>query len=114
MTNRFSIRSRLTAIVLATASVAILAGAAQAEDQRIAVGDLSQPGQAQAFMHRLDVTARSMCDFYADSASRPAQVAACKDAVRAEALDQLPQTQRAQLIAHANDGMRMAVQNRRI
>jgi len=53
-----------------------------------------------------------MCDFYADSASRPAQVAACKDAVRAEALDQLPQTQRAQLIAHANDSTRMAAQDR--
>jgi len=45
MTNRTFIRSRLTAIVLAAASVAALAGAAQAQDQRIAVGDLSQPGQ---------------------------------------------------------------------
>jgi UrcA family protein len=112
MTNRFSIRSRLTAIAVAAASAAALAGAAQAEEQRIAVGDLSQPGQAQAFMHKLDVTARAMCDFYADSADRSAQVAACKDAVRAEALDQLPRLQRTQLIAHANDGMRMAEQSR--
>jgi UrcA family protein len=112
MTNRISIRSRLTALVLAAASVAALAGGAQAQEQRIPVGDLSQPGQAQAFMHRLDLTAKTMCDFYANSASRPAQVAACKDAVRAEALDQLPKTQRAQLIAHANDGMRMAAQDR--
>jgi UrcA family protein len=112
MTNQISIRSRLTAIVLAAASVAALAGAAQAEEQRIAVGDLSQPGQAHAFMQRLDATARSMCDFYADSAARPAQVAACKDAVRAEALDQLPQAERTQLIAHANDGMRLAAQDR--
>jgi UrcA family protein len=112
MTNRISIRSRLTAIVLAAASVTVLAGGAQAQEQRIAVGDLSQPGQAQAFMHQLDVTARAMCDFYAPSASRPAQVAACKDAIRSEALDQLPRTQRAQLIARANDSMRMAAQDR--
>jgi len=111
MTNRFFIRSRLTAIVLA-ASALTLAGAAQAQEQRIAVGDLSQPGQAQLFMHRLDATARQMCDFYANSADRPSRVAACKDAVRAEALDQLPQLQRAQLVAHANDGLRMAAQDR--
>jgi UrcA family protein len=112
MTHPISIRSRLSAIVLAAASVAVLAGAAQAQDQRIPVGDLSQPGQAQAFMHRVDMTAKSMCDFYAPSASRAGQVAACKDAVRAEALDQLGHAQRTQLIAHANDGLRMAAQDR--
>jgi len=112
MTNRISIRSRLTAIVLAAASAAALAGVAQAEDQRIAVGDLSQPGQAQAFMQHLDHVANSMCDFYAPDAARPAHVAACKAAVRDEALDQLPQLQRAQLVAHANDGLRMAAQDR--
>ena len=111
MTNHFFNRSRLTAVVLA-ASVTALAGAVQAEEQRISVGDLSQPGQAQLFMHRLDSTARRMCDFYANSADRSAQVAACKDAVRTEALDQLPQLQRAQLIAHANDGLRLAAQDR--
>ena len=112
MTNRTSIRSRLTTIILATASIAALAGAARAEEQRIAVGDLSQPGQAHAFMQRLDATAQTMCDFYADSASRPAQIAACKSAVRQEAIEQLPQTQRTLLVAHANDGLRMASQDR--
>jgi len=106
-----SIRSRLAAITLAAVSVAALAGAAQAEDQRIAVGDLSQPGQAQAFTHRLDAVARSMCDSYAFDATRAAKVAACKAAVREEALEQLPAAQRAQLIAHANDGMRLAKQD---
>jgi UrcA family protein len=115
MTNRISIRSRLTAIVLAAASVlgaSALAGAAQAEDHRIAVGDLSQADAAHAFENRLDATARSMCDFYANDASRPANVAACKIAVRAEALDQLSQTQRLQLAAYGDHGQRMAAQDR--
>jgi UrcA family protein len=112
MTSIKSIRSRLTAIILAAASVSVIAGAAQADDHRIAVGDLSQPGQAQAFEHRLNATARAMCDFYPDSASRAAQIAACTAAVRAEAIDQLPGLQRAQLVAHANDGLRMATQDR--
>ena len=112
MTSNKSIRSRLTAIVLAAASVTVLAGAAQAEDHRIAVGDLSQPGQAQAFEHRLDAAARAMCDFYPESASRAAQMSSCEAAVRAEAVDQLPGLQRAQLVAHANDGIRLAAQDR--
>jgi UrcA family protein len=115
MTNRISIRSRLTAIVLAAASVlgaSTLAGAAQAEDHRIAVGDLSQAGAAHAFMHRLDATARTMCDFYVNDASRPANVAACKAAVRTEALDQLSLSQRTQLAAYDDHGMRMASADR--
>lgn len=112
MTNRLSIRARLAALVLAAASVTALAGAAQAEEQRIAVGDLSQAGAAHAFIHHLDATARGMCDFYANDASRPANVAACKAAVRQEAFEQLTPVQRAQLQAHADDGMRMAAQDR--
>ena len=112
MTTRFSIRSRLAALILAATSVTALAGAAQAEDQRIPVGDLSRADAAQAFAQRLDATARTMCDFYANDASRPARLAACKTAVREEALDQLTPVQRAQLQAHADDGMRMAAQDR--
>ena len=112
MTNRISIRSRLAALILAAASVTALAGAARAEEQRIAVGDLSQADAAHAFAHRLDAAARTMCDFYANDASRPAKVAACKVAVRQEALEQLTPVQRAQLQAHADDGARMAAQDR--
>ncbi len=115
MTTRISIRSRLSAIVLAAAGVlsaSVLAGAAQAEDHRIAVGDLSQAGAAHTFMHRLDTTARSMCDVYANDASHAANVADCKVAVRSEALDQLSPAQRAQLAAYTDHGMRMAAQDR--
>ena len=115
MINRISIRSRLTAIALAAVSVigaSALASAAQAEDQKIAVGDLSQADAAHSFVNRLDATARNMCDFYADAARRPANVAACKVAVREEALGQLSKTQRAQLAAYADQGVRVAAQDR--
>jgi len=112
MTHRISIRSRLTAIVLAAASVAAMAGAAQAEDQRVAVGDLSQPAQARTFMHRLDNTARIMCDDYPNSASRAGRVAACKDAIHQEAFDQLSQVQRALLATQTDNSLRMAAQDR--
>jgi UrcA family protein len=95
VSTRLSIRSA----ALAVCTVAI-ATAAAAQSVRFAVGDLSTARSAQAFDQRLGAAARSFCN----SRYAPQDldgVAACRNAVRMEALEQLtPDQQHAYAQAH--------------
>ena len=76
----------------------VVAGAAAADGVRVAVGDLGQRETAIAFDHRLAEVAGQFC--YARY--RPLElgaIAACKKAVREEAMDQLTPAQRDALAA---------------
>ena len=75
-----------------------VAGAAAADGMRFPVGDLDQRDAAIAFDHRLAEVAGQFC--YARY--RPLElgaIAACKKAVREEAMDQLTPAQRDALAA---------------
>jgi UrcA family protein len=93
-------RAAAAACALAILPMLALAGAAQAEEFHIKYGDLSRPDQAEAFNHRVDLAARSLCADIPLSAARDLRVRDCRSAVRDEAIEQLSRVQRDQLAAH--------------
>jgi UrcA family protein len=95
-----SIRFSITATAALVLGAGLTAGAAAAPALRIAVGDLSTPTAAQAFDHRLEAAERRLCRprYAPQDLDGPA---ACRRAVREEALEQLtPAQQRAYAEAH--------------
>lgn len=99
---------KLTALAAALVSVAVFAGAAQAEGLRVKVGDLSSPAQAAAFSHSLDVAAQKLCRAYPEGIHHKALVQDCTQEVRDEAMRQLAPDQRAQLAAYSRTEMASA------
>jgi UrcA family protein len=84
---------------LAVMPMIALAGAAHAQDIKVQVGDLSQPAAAARFERHLDVAAKAICASYVRPIDGATRAAACKQAVRAEAMDKLSAAQREQLAA---------------
>ena len=84
---------------LAVMPMIALAGAAQAQDVRVHVGDLSQPADAARFNRHLDFAANTLCASFVRPIDGARRVAACKEAVREEAMDKLSADQRVQLAA---------------
>ena len=70
-----------------------IAGAASADGIRIPVGDLGQRDAAIAFDHRLSGAENRLCNFRFAPVELDA-IAACRKAVRQEAIDQLTPAQR--------------------
>ncbi len=97
--------NRMLMIATMAGCASLVAAGAQAQAQRIHVGDLSQAQGAHAFEAQVAAAARNLCSGYsqADLARRDA----CVAAVREEAVAQLSSTQRAEL-ATPNHGMAMA------
>ena len=95
MSKQTNIARALMIATLAATPVAALATSAYAEDMRVAVGDLSQPGGPHAFYARLDQATRAFCSGI--SPMDLSRANACKVGVREEALAQLSTVQRAQL-----------------
>ncbi len=76
----------------------LFAGAASAEEARIAVGDLNlaTPAGAAALDARVETLARDLCRGARRTASLISDRAYCEAAVRAEVMRQLPASSRAE------------------
>jgi len=101
-------RHQSVAAGLAALTLLAVGGVAKAQDQRIEVGDLSQPAQLAAFNHSLDRAVTNLCGSRWDNISRMSAYRACAAAVREEALDQLSPVHRQQFAAATNPGLRLA------
>lgn len=94
-------------IVYAGLAASLVAGAASADRLRIAVGDLGQHEGAVAFDQRVGDAANKFCF----SRYRPQElsaIAACKTAIREEAMDQLTPAQRDALNQALHGGASLA------
>ncbi len=82
----------------ALAAATLLAGAASAQDARIAVGDLNlaTPAGAAALDARIAATARDLCRGVRRPGSLISDRAYCTAAVRAETLRQMPVARQAE------------------
>lgn len=92
---------RAAGVALAFAVTPFAASAAHAEGYRVAVGDLSQPAQADAFNRRVDAVAKMMCTQDSHDLRAAAARAECKQAIRDEVMEKLSPTQREQYAAYA-------------
>ena len=92
-----------SAATLALAAIPMLAltTAAHAAPMTLKVGDLSSAAGVAAFEQRLDKVAAKMCDAQRlDVGTRMVKTEGCIEAVRAEAIDSLTQSQRSQVAAY--------------
>lgn len=91
------------AATLALAAIPMLAlsTAAHAAPVNLKVGDLSTAAGVAAFEQRLDRVAKNMCDAQRlGVGTRMVKTQGCIEAVRAEAIDSLTQSQRSQVAAY--------------
>jgi len=92
-----------SAATLALAAIPMLAltTAAHAAPMNVKVGDLSSAAGVAAFEQRLDKVATKLCAAQRqDVGPRIVNTEGCIEAVRAEALDRLTQSQRSQVAAY--------------
>ncbi|MDP2009158.1 MAG: UrcA family protein [Phenylobacterium sp.] len=100
--------SKLTTKIAAAATLALaaipmlaLTTAAHAAPVNLKVGDLSTAAGVAAFEQRLDRVSKNMCDAQRlDVGTRMVKTQGCIEAVRAEAIDSLTQSQRSQVAAY--------------
>ncbi|MDO8801934.1 UrcA family protein [Phenylobacterium sp.] len=93
----------VSAATLALAAIPMLAltTAAHAAPMSLKVGDLSTAAGVAAFEQRLDKVAGKMCAAQRqDVGTRMVNTDGCVEAVRAEAIDSLTQSQRSQVAAY--------------
>lgn len=93
----------VSAATLALAAIPMLAltTAAHAAPMSLKVGDLSTAAGVAAFEQRLDKVAGKMCAAQRqDVGTRIVNTDGCVEAVRAEAIDSLTQSQRSQVAAY--------------
>ena len=91
------------AATLALAAIPMLAlsTAAHAAPMNLKVGDLSTAAGVAAFEQRLDKVAKTLCDAQRlGVGTRMVKTEGCIEAVRAEAMDSLTQSQRSQVAAY--------------
>ena len=100
--------SKLTAKIASVATLALsaipmlaLTTAAHAAPMSVKVGDLSSAAGVAAFEQRLDKAAGKLCAAQRqDVGPRMVNTEGCVEAVRAEAMDSLTQSQRSQVAAY--------------
>lgn len=85
------------ALALAILPFAAAATAVHAQDMRVKVGDLSHAQEVAAFDRRVDAVADSLCPRDYQAATGRADAEACRQAVHAEVLAKLSDTQRLEL-----------------
>jgi UrcA family protein len=84
-------------VALLAVPVLAAASAVHADPIHIRADNLSNPERAAAFQHKLDVAADSFCSGYTFGLNSTQNDAACRQAVRDEAMSQLSSTQREDL-----------------
>ena len=96
--------TKLTGVAtLALAAIPMLAlsTAAHAGPMSVTVGDLSSPAAVAAFEQRLNRTAKALCAPQTQGVGpRLVSTTACRQAVRAEAMDNLSAAQRTRIAAN--------------
>ena len=89
------------ALALAAIPMLALTTAAHAAPMSLKVGDLSTAAGVAAFEQRLDRVAKTLCDAERlGVGARMVKTEGCIEAVRAEAMDSLTQSQRSQVAAY--------------
>lgn len=109
MTTSFASRAAIgaLAVVMTALPIMLLSTAAQAEEQHIKVGNLSQAADVAAFNRGVERAASEICIYPLDTL-HSANMAKCVEAVREEALDQLNAHQREEIAAYDKGGVRLA------
>ncbi len=95
------------AIVMTALPIMLLSTAAQAGEQHIKIGDLSQPTGVAAFNRGVERAAREIC-VYPLAGQHSVSVINCTEAVREEALDQLNSHQREEITAYDKGDVHLA------
>ncbi len=95
------------AVVMTALPIMLLSTAAQAGEQKIKVGNLSQASDVAAFNRGVERAAREICIYPLDT-QHSVNVINCNEAVREEALDQLNAHQRAEVAAYDKAAVQVA------
>jgi UrcA family protein len=100
----------LSPVLFAVAVLSVSPALAQNNDARIAFGDLdlSSAAGAAAFDDRIDQAAGSLCRDFTVTGSRLARTQACRSAVRAEAMRQLPRSRQIDYARAPRDARQVA------
>ena len=109
MTTSFAHRAAIgaLAIVMTALPIMLLSTAAQAGEQHIKVGNLSQAADVAAFNRGVERAAREICVYPLDT-QHSVNVANCTQAVREEAMDQLNAHQREEVAAFDKGAVQVA------
>ena len=95
------------AIVMTALPIMLLSTAAQAEEQHIKIGNLSQAADVAAFNRGVQRAASEICIYPLDTL-HSVNMAKCVQAVREEALDQLNAHQREEIAAFDKGAVQVA------
>ena len=95
------------AIVMTALPIVLLSTAAQAEEQHIKVGNLTQAAGVAAFNRGVERAAREICIYPLDT-QQSVHFSNCTQAVRQEALEQLNAQQRQDIAAYDKGDVEVA------
>lgn len=100
----------LSPILFAVAVLSVFPALAQSDDARIAFRDLdlSSAAGAAAFDNRIDRAAADLCRNFTIPGSRIVRSEACRSAVRAEAMRQLPRSRQVDYARAPRDARQVA------